>query len=77
MIFISGVFYDADARAAVPARHRRRSLPLKHLIDGLSAAMVTGTPLSDNLGHLAVVAAWAVFGIFFAIRGFSWEQKRT
>ncbi len=76
MIFISGVFYDADRAPPVPARHRA-DLPLKHLIDGLSAAMVKGTPMSDNLGHLAVVAAWAVFGIFFAIRGFSWEQKRS
>jgi ABC-2 type transport system permease protein len=76
MIFISGVFYDAD-RAPQFLLDIAQILPLKHLIDGLSAAMVKGTPLSDNLGHLAVLAAWAVFGIFFAIRGFSWEQKRS
>jgi ABC-2 type transport system permease protein len=76
MIFISGVFYDAE-RAPQFLLDIAQILPLKHLIDGLSAAMVKGTPLSENLGHLAVVAAWAAFGIFFAIRGFSWEQKRT
>jgi ABC-2 type transport system permease protein len=76
LIFISGVFYDAD-RAPQFLLDIAQVLPLKHLIDGLSAAMVTGSPLSDNLGHLAVLGAWAAFGIFFAIHGFSWEQKRT
>ena len=26
---------------------------------------------------LAVIAIWAVAGIFFAIRGFSWEARRS
>jgi ABC-2 type transport system permease protein len=52
------------------------ALPLKPLIEGLSAAIVTGSGLGDHLDALAVIAIWGVFGIFLAIRGFSWEQLR-
>ena len=38
--------------------------------------MVTGESLADNVGNLAVVVAWGVFGAFFAVRGFSWQAKR-
>ena len=41
VIFISGVFYDAD-NAPGFLRGIAEALPLKHLIDGLSGAMVTG-----------------------------------
>ena len=76
VIFISGVFYDA---ADVPAflRDVAEVLPLTHLIDGLSSAMVTGASIEDNLGSRAVLLLWTAFGVFFAIRGFSWEAKRT
>ena len=52
-------------------------LPLKHLIDGLSGAMVTGAGLGDNLTALAVVGAWALVGAVLAVRGFSWEGRRS
>jgi ABC-2 type transport system permease protein len=75
MIFISGVFYDADH---VPTflRDIAEVLPLTHLIDGLSAAMVTGASFSSELSDLLVVAAWGAVGVYFAIRGFSWEARR-
>jgi len=38
--------------------------------------MVTGSGLSKHLDDLAVIALWGVFGLFFAVRGFSWEQRR-
>ena len=76
VIFISGVFYDAE-NAPSFLREVAEVLPLKHLIDGLTGAMVDGTSLADNAGALAVLAAWATFGIVFAIRGFSWESKRA
>ena len=41
MIFISGVFYDVDNAPAF-LRDIAEALPLVHVIDGLSAAMVTG-----------------------------------
>ena len=75
LIFISGVFYDAG-NAPSFLRDIAEVLPLTHLIDGLSAAMVTGASFSSELSDLAVVAAWGVFGVWFAIRGFSWEAKR-
>ncbi|HUR85565.1 MAG TPA: ABC transporter permease [Solirubrobacteraceae bacterium] len=74
-IFISGVFYDAE-NAPTFLRDIAEVLPLTHLIDGLSAALVNGAPLADHLADLAVVAAWAVLGTILAIRGFSWEARR-
>jgi ABC-2 type transport system permease protein len=38
---------------------------------------VTGAGLVDHAGNLAVLAVWAVFGVAFAIRGFSWEARRS
>ncbi|HLM49773.1 MAG TPA: ABC transporter permease, partial [Solirubrobacteraceae bacterium] len=76
VIFISGVFYDPSE---VPAflRDIAEALPLVHLIDGLSAAMVTGHGLAEHWGDLAVVALWALAGIVLAVRGFSWEARRA
>jgi ABC-2 type transport system permease protein len=76
VIFVSGVFYDA-ANAPAFIKGIAEALPLKHLIDGLSGAMVTGTDLATNISSLGVIAAWAVLGIALAIRGFSWEQRRS
>jgi len=75
VIFISGVFYDAN-RAPGFLKQIAEILPLKHLIDGLNGAMVTGRGLGHHTGALAVLCAWGVFGIVFAIRGFSWESRR-
>ncbi|MEA2220036.1 MAG: type transport system permease protein [Solirubrobacteraceae bacterium] len=75
VIVISGVFYDA---ASAPAfmRDIAQVLPLTHLIDGLSAAMVTGGSFGDHLSDLAVVLIWAALGTVLAVRGFSWEARR-
>jgi ABC-2 type transport system permease protein len=75
VIFISGVFYDVDT-APQFLRDLAQILPLTHMIDGVSAALVTGASLADHAGDLAVVAAWGVLGAFFAVRGFSWQSKR-
>jgi ABC-2 type transport system permease protein len=74
VILISGVFYDA-ARAPGFIKGIAEALPLVHLINGLSGAMVKGTPISDNISDLGVIAAWTVLGVFFAVRGFSWDQR--
>jgi ABC-2 type transport system permease protein len=76
VILISGVFYDV---ADVPSfiKDIAQILPLTHLIDGLTGALVKGTSLGHNAGHLAVVAVWTGFGAFFAIRGFTWESRRS
>jgi ABC-2 type transport system permease protein len=74
-IFISGVFYDVDNTPAF-LRDIAQALPLTHVIDGLSAAMVTGRGLADNLSALAVIGVWAAVGSLLAVRGFSWESRR-
>jgi ABC-2 type transport system permease protein len=76
VIFVSGVFYDA-AKAPGFLKGIAQALPLKHLIDGLSGAMVKGTGLGDNIAALGVIAVWTVLGVVFAVRGFSWEQRRS
>jgi ABC-2 type transport system permease protein len=76
VIFVSGVFFDA-AKAPSFIKGIADALPLVHLIDGLSGAMVKGISLGHNLSALGVIAAWGVLGISLAVRGFSWEQRRS
>jgi ABC-2 type transport system permease protein len=72
VIFISGVFYSTKHLPAL-FKGIAEALPLKHVIDGLSGAIVTGHGLSDNLTALAVVAGWAVLGLFLTVRYFRWD----
>jgi len=76
VIFISGVFYDAD-NAPEFLRGIAEALPLKHLIDGLSGAMVSGEGLVDNAAALGVLAVWTAVGCVLAVRGFSWDARRA
>src|SRR3989454_1852698 len=48
VIFISGVFYDVK-KVPTFLRDLAEALPLKHVIDGLSGAMVRGTGIGSNL----------------------------
>ena len=74
LIFISGVFYDADDAPRV-IKDAAEALPLKHLIDGLSGAMVHGEGVGHHLGAVLVLAVWAAAGLTLAVRGFSWESR--
>jgi ABC-2 type transport system permease protein len=76
VIFISGVFYDVG-NAPQFLRDIAQALPLTHIIDGLSGALVSGRGLADNASGLVVIGIWAVVGIFFAVRGFRWESHRS
>jgi ABC-2 type transport system permease protein len=69
-IFISGVFYSTDSLPRV-LEWIAQALPLKHVIDGLSAAIV-GRHV-DELTALAVVAGWTVAGLVLAVRYFRWD----
>lgn len=69
-IFISGVFYSSDDLPEA-LKAIADALPLKHLIDGLSEAIVGGG--GDALTAALVVAAWAVAGLVLAVRYFRWE----
>jgi ABC-2 type transport system permease protein len=75
VVFLS--FYVFDSHSAPGfLRSIAEALPLKPLIAGLSGAMVTGAGISSNLDGLAVIGLWGVFGIYLAVRGFSWEGSR-
>ncbi|HEY3959400.1 MAG TPA: ABC transporter permease [Solirubrobacteraceae bacterium] len=75
VVFVS--FYVFDSKSAPDfLRSIAEALPLKPLIDGLSGALVTGSGLGDHLDALAVIGLWGVFGLYLAVRGFSWEQRR-
>ena len=75
VIFISGVFFDAE-NAPRFLRDIAEVLPLKHLIDGLSGAMVSGAGLGDNVPAVLVLALWGALGAVLAVRGFSWDSRR-
>jgi ABC-2 type transport system permease protein len=76
LIFISGVFYDADDAPGF-LYAIAEVLPLKHLIDGLGGAMVTGDGLADHAPALLVLALWSAAGLVLAVRGFSWDVRRA
>jgi ABC-2 type transport system permease protein len=69
VIFISGVFYSAESLPRA-LEVIAEALPLKHLIDGLSEAIVGG---GDPGAAAAVVGAWALAGLVVAVRFFRWE----
>jgi len=74
VVFVS--FYVFDSKSAPGfLRQIAEALPLKPLIDGLSGAIVTGSGLDSHLDALAVIGLWGAFGLYFAVRGFSWESK--
>jgi ABC-2 type transport system permease protein len=70
LLFISGVFYSADELPEA-LRTVAEVLPLKHLIDGLSEAIIGAG--GDAAAAAAVVGAWALCGIVLAVRFFRWE----
>jgi ABC-2 type transport system permease protein len=72
LIFISGVFYSAESLPPV-LESVAEALPLKHVIDGLYGAMVSGEGLADNIVALCVVGGWAAAGLVLATRFFRWE----
>src|SRR5690349_23389177 len=73
-ILIAGVFYDADDAPQV-IHDIAQVLPLTHLVDGLSGAIVDGQGLGDHWVALLVLAWWGAIGAVLAIRGFSWEAR--
>jgi ABC-2 type transport system permease protein len=70
VILISGVFYSSDSLPKA-LDWAAQALPLKHVIDGLSQAIVGSH--TDVAVAAAVVGAWAVAGLVLAVRFFRWE----
>jgi ABC-2 type transport system permease protein len=75
VVFISFYVFDSTGAPGF-LKSIADALPLKPLIEGLSGAIVTGSSLSSNLDALAVIGLWGIFGLYFAVRGFSWERPR-
>jgi ABC-2 type transport system permease protein len=74
LVFLSFYVFDSSSAPAF-LRTIVDALPLKPLIDGLYAAMVSGSALSSRLDALAVIVLWSALGCYFAVRGFSWEKE--
>jgi ABC-2 type transport system permease protein len=71
-IFISGVFYSTEKMPRA-LEIVADVLPLKHVIDGLHAAIVTGQGIGSTLDSLAILLAWLAVGVWAIVRGFRWE----
>ena len=76
IVFVSFYVFDSGSAPGF-LRTIAAALPLKPLIEGLSGAMVAGAHSPSHLDALAVIGLWGAFGLYFAVRGFSWEQSRT
>ena len=76
VVFISFFVFDSHSAPGF-LRNIAEALPLKPLMDGLSGALVTGSGLGDHLDALAVIALWGAFGLYLAVRGFSWGESRA
>jgi ABC-2 type transport system permease protein len=70
VIFISGVFYSSNDLPPV-LKAIAEALPLKHVIDGLSAGIV-GSSVDTGVAAL-VVGGWALAGIALSARFFRWS----
>ncbi len=75
MLVISGVFYQ-DETAPRFLSALAELLPLKHLVDGLSGAMIDGEGLATHWPALLALAIWGALGAGLAIRGFSWTARK-
>jgi ABC-2 type transport system permease protein len=75
-ILIGGVFFDPATSSAVLS-DIARVMPISHFVEGMRGAIRVHGGLSHHTGDLAVLALWGAAGLWFAIRGFSWEQRRS
>ena len=76
VVFLSFYVFDSSSAPSF-LRHIAEALPLLPLIEGIYAAIVTGSGLTHHLDELAVIGLWGAFGLYFAVRGFSWEKSQT
>jgi ABC-2 type transport system permease protein len=76
VVFVSFYVFDSTSAPGF-LKTITGALPLKPLIEGLSGAMVARAHAPSHLDALAVIGLWGLFGLYFAVRGFSWEQSRT
>jgi ABC-2 type transport system permease protein len=76
VVFVSFYVFDSSSAPSF-LRHIAEALPLLPWIEGIYAAIVRGSGLAHHLDELAVIGLWGAFGLYFAVRGFSWEKSET
>jgi ABC-2 type transport system permease protein len=72
LIFISGVFYSSRSMPRA-LEVIAEVLPLKHVVDGMHSAIVSGKTVGATVGALGVLLAWGAFGLWAVLRRFRWE----
>jgi ABC-2 type transport system permease protein len=73
LYFLSGVFIP-ESEIPSGVLHVADVFPIRHLFDALLAGFDPATATSGfQLGDVAAVAAWGVFGLAVALRRFRWE----
>jgi ABC-2 type transport system permease protein len=76
LYFLSGVFIPQDE---LPSGVINFSdvFPIRHFFEAMFTAWDPNTTGAGfEWGHLAIVAAWGVFGLLIAVRFFRWEPRR-
>jgi ABC-2 type transport system permease protein len=72
--FISGAFFSEEAFPAA-LQAVGSILPLSHMIRLCRDIVVYDDTVVDHLSDVAVIAAWGIFGVIVAVRGFRWEPR--
>jgi ABC-2 type transport system permease protein len=73
LYFLSGVFIP-ESEIPSGVLHVADVFPIRHLFDALLAGFDPATATAGfQVGDVAVVAAWGVFGLAVALRRFRWE----
>ena len=76
LYFLSGVFIPQDELPSGVINFAD-AFPIRHFFEAMFTAWDPNTTGSGfELGHLAVVLAWGLFGLFIAVRFFRWEPRR-
>ena len=76
LYFLSGVFIPQNE---IPdgVLNVADAFPIRHFFEAMFTAWDPNTTGSGfELGHLAIMAAWGVFGLVIAVRFFRWEPRR-
>ena len=76
LYFLSGVFIPED-ELPNGILNFADVFPIRHFFEALFTAWDPNTTGAGfEWGHLAVVAAWGLFGLLVAVRFFRWEPRR-
>lgn len=76
LYFVSGVFIP-DSEIPEGVLQVADVFPVRHFFEAFFEAWDPNTTGAGfELGHLAIVAGWGVFGLLLALRFFRWEPRR-